>query len=71
MYTKRHENLREYTHTVIHEYQHHIQKLNGVTLEKYSKFEYENNPFEFECNRIADRNTLDCGIYALKSILVA
>jgi hypothetical protein len=71
MYTLRHENLREYTNTVIHEYQHHIQKLNGVTQNKYSRYEYETNPFEFECNRVADAHTLNCGIYALKKLQAA
>lgn len=68
LYTKRHDSILQLTNTIIHEYQHHIQKLNGVTFKKYSKFEYLSNPYEFECHKVAKRHEFTCAIESLQAM---
>ena len=68
LFINRHDSIRQFTNTIIHEYQHHIQKINGVTSKKYSKFEYQSNPYEFECHKVADEHEFNCAIESLKAI---
>lgn len=68
LFINRHDSIRQFTNTIIHEYQHHIQKMNGVTFKKYSKYDYASNPYEYECLNVAAEHEFICAIESLKAI---
>jgi Zn-dependent peptidase ImmA (M78 family) len=55
---KKHRSLKEWCNTIIHEYTHFRQNIDGMYTRYYEKGRtYDTHPHEIAANRTADRDT--------------
>ena len=66
---KRHRSLKEWCNTVIHEYTHFRQNIEGMYSKYYDQGRtYENHPHEVAANRIANRDVAEARLWVLRQI---
>jgi hypothetical protein len=66
----KHKSLIEWVNTVIHEYTHFRQNIDGMYTKYYSKYgrTYENHPHEVNAHRIADRDQMEARRWVLQNL---
>lgn len=67
---KKHKSLREWVNTIIHEYTHFRQDIDGMYTKYYMKYgrTYENHPHEVAAERIANRDEMEARRWVLSQI---
>lgn len=63
IYVNNHQNVLNVTNTVIHEYVHARQKnkkFDSLYARYHREIGYENNPFEIEARKVADKYEKEC-----------
>lgn len=66
----RHKTLKEWVNTIIHEYTHFKQDIDGMYTKYYMKYgrTYENHPHEVAAERIANRDEMDARRWVLSQL---
>lgn len=66
---KRHRSLLQWVNTVIHEYTHFRQNIDGMYTKYYELGRtYENHPHEVAANRIAKRDMKEARLWVLRQL---
>lgn len=67
---KKHRSLKEWVNTVIHEYTHFKQNIDGMYDKYYTKYgrTYENHPHEVAADRTANRDEMEARLWVLRQI---
>lgn len=66
----KHKTLIDLVNTVIHEYTHFKQNIDGMYTKYYVKYgrTYENHPHEITAHRIADRDQREARLWVLRNL---
>jgi len=66
---KKHRSLRDWCNTVIHEYTHFRQNIDGMYTKYFEKGRtYENHPHEVAAHKTADRDTAEARKWVLQQL---
>ena len=66
----KHKTLAEWVNTIIHEYTHFRQNIDGMYTKYYVKYgrTYENHPHEVTAHRVADRDQREARLWVLQNL---
>ncbi len=66
----KHKTLGEWVNTIIHEYTHFRQNIDGMYTKYYVKYgrTYENHPHEVTAHRVADRDQREARLWVLQNL---
>ena len=67
---KKHRSLLEWVNTIIHEYTHLKQNINGMYTKYYDRYgrTYDNHPHEVAANKIAYRDYREARLWVLREL---
>jgi hypothetical protein len=67
---KKHRSLLEWVNTIIHEYTHFKQNINGMYTKYYDRYgrTYDTHPHEIAANRTAERDHREARLWVLKEL---
>jgi hypothetical protein len=66
----KHKTLGEWVNTIIHEYTHFRQNIDGMYTKYYVKYgrTYENHPHEVTAHRVANRDQREARLWVLQNL---